>query len=109
MSAKPDWNTAAELDNEYWIAHVIDADGNAWPWLVKCQCPDCAHGAVNGCHHGAIHEREGRLPREYLERLGMLCGAPTSTTGRPCRNYRPCSKHTDNPATQSGNGARANV
>lgn len=35
----------------------------------------------------AAHEQTGRLPAEYAERVGLVCGAPARTqNGRPCRN-----------------------
>jgi hypothetical protein len=81
----PDLEASIWLDDDMYLITVVGADGGTWPWVVcedeaewGCACPCCCP-----------HEQPGRLPSEYRYRLEprneRQCGAPTTTTGRPCR------------------------
>lgn len=87
---------------DYAAAVTVDEYGTEQLWLVSMPQfnTHCDHGNPN-----QEHERLGRLPGEWRERIwGELarCGRPTAK-GRPCRHIanppgEPCRMHRDNPA-----------
>jgi hypothetical protein len=76
-------------------------------WLLAAQ-PGEQSGSASPA--AAPHEQGGRLPDDLRRRLGLECGALSSTTGRPCRNLvntfgERCSHHKGKPKTVPGQGA----
>jgi hypothetical protein len=59
---------------------AIDGKGEQTVWLMQPGGDD----GEPGCVHCAPHERTGRLPREWRERLDMFCAA-TTQSGKRCR------------------------
>lgn len=86
-----------ELGNGDELALAVDMRGDSTLWIIRpgtCECDRCQGSTVD-----AAHERLGRLPAEYRERLGLRhrCGRPTSA-GHPCRSIVgdagvPCGWH----------------
>jgi hypothetical protein len=74
------------LDANYTLSWGIDSDGVAWPLLFD----ECVSGRCRLPYGPSLdrdapaHERLGRLPPMWRERLQHHCGAPTRK-GRPCR------------------------
>ena len=113
----PDFADAVELDDEYTLAVAYRSDDTPEVWLVSTL--SAHHHAErlgteqrhDGCTCPAAHEKVGRLPREYRDRLGLIhrCGRPASHGG-PCRAivYRPgeaCDHHRGMQPVPSPGGA----
>lgn len=74
-----------EIGEHGWqFGEAIDPDGVTWFWLID---PDHAGPSTVAWPD---HERLGRLPVEYRERLGQRhrCGRP-NRFGKPCRMLVP--------------------
>jgi hypothetical protein len=97
-----------DAGNDDRLAAAIRSDGDTELWIIRPLCADCEDQAVHGSVLSAPHERLGRLPLDYRDRLGLRhrCGRTTST-GRPCRAIVPlrgmaCGHHADR--SQKGTG-----
>jgi len=65
---------------------AIGPGGERCLWLMGPELDDETHGCA--CPDHAPHEQDGPLPPAYRQRLNALllrCGAPTLSTGLPCR------------------------
>lgn len=86
-----DPDRTASLRNGRAAAVTVNADGTVALWLVRTdQEPGDDHGCT--CSTCAPHEQDGPLPPEWQHRIGSTwvypkCGAPTLTTGQPCRAW----------------------
>ena len=73
----------AEIGAGYRLGWTVSPDGQAWPLLVDERVTGPTHVPCTPAHFAdlAPHEQTGRLPAPWRP----LCGAPTSTTGGPCK------------------------
>jgi hypothetical protein len=76
------WGDHVHLPGGYTLCFEVGPDGDAWPLIAD----DRVEGPTPRPDPGdlAPHERLGRLPTAWRERLELRCGAPTRK-GRPCR------------------------
>lgn len=67
------------------MAECVSGDGTTALWLMRDDDAGTIGCASRCC---APHERTGPLPAELRDRLGLVhrCGAPTRSTGHPCRS-----------------------
>ncbi len=66
------------------LAECVAPDGSTAFWLLQAG----SHTYGCACRRCVPHELTGRLPVELRDRLGLVhrCGAPTRSTGQPCRS-----------------------
>jgi hypothetical protein len=71
-------------DDGLTLAIGVNGLGDEWPWILV----DGVDGATRCADDVPEHEQVGPLPPEIRERIipTVRCGAPTTTTGEPCRN-----------------------
>lgn len=75
------------LADDLAVAECVQPDGSVTFWVLHARSD--TYGCA--CARCVPHERTGPLPLELRDRLGLVhrCGAPTRSTGLPCRSHVP--------------------
>lgn len=79
MTPDPDLplvSTSVDLSTRYWLAEAVHTDGHVEFWIIDQKHPEAVTVQF------PEHERTGKLPTKYRRRLGLECGAKTSTGHR---------------------------
>ncbi|WP_369045156.1 hypothetical protein [Sinomonas sp. P10A9] len=92
------------VSNDWALSECVASDGTVTFWLLAAHPGE---RAGNASADSAPHEQSGRLPDDLRRRLGLECGALSSTTGRPCRNLvatfgERCTHHRGKPQSAPG-------
>lgn len=85
-----------ELDHGLELAECVDSSGARSLWVLS---PDLDADQGDAGPLTAPHEQDGPLPREWRQRIGLVCGA-VARTGKPCKTLvksygERCTHHHD--------------